>query len=181
MRPGATGIVTSGTAHAERSRVVGVEAEPIVLAAGSQRSSWTTSSTRFDERVAETPNRSVTLIDAEAAHLDVMPRQLGAGPDQDRLAAAPDLDGVVGDQPVAAADEVERALALADAALADDQDAQAEDVHQHAVRDAAGARWSSSSVVSRAIATGVASARAQQRHAGAFGFGDELGGASRPW
>ena len=53
-------------------------------------------------------------------------------PIEDRLRAAPHLDGVVGDQAMAADDQVERALALADAALAGDQHAEAEDVHQHA-------------------------------------------------
>ena len=44
-----------------------------------------------------------------------------------------DLDDVVGDQAVAAHDQVERRLALADAALAEQQDADAEHVDQHAV------------------------------------------------
>ena len=47
--------------------------------------------------------------------------------------APADFDRVVGDQAVAADDQVERALALADAALAGDQHAEAEDVHQHGV------------------------------------------------
>ena len=51
--------------------------------------------------------------------------------------APPDFDGVVGHQPVAADDQVERAFALADAALAGDQHAEAEDVHQHGVDDGA--------------------------------------------
>ena len=41
------------------------------------------------------------------------------------------FDGVVGHQPMAAHDQVQRAFALADAALADDQHAQPEHVHQH--------------------------------------------------
>ena len=40
---------------------------------------------------------------------------------------------VVGHEPVAAVNEVERALALADAALAGDEHAEPEDVHQHGV------------------------------------------------
>ena len=40
---------------------------------------------------------------------------------------------VVGDEPVAAHDQVERGLALADAALAEQQHADAEHVDQHAV------------------------------------------------
>ena len=38
---------------------------------------------------------------------------------------------------MAANDQIERALALADAALARDEDAEAEDVHQHAVANLA--------------------------------------------
>ena len=68
----------------------------------------------------------------EAAQLHVMPRQIRTGPDQDRLGSAADVDRVVGDQPMPADDQVEGALALADAALADDQHAEAENVHQHA-------------------------------------------------
>jgi len=44
-----------------------------------------------------------------------------------------DLDDVVGDQAVALEDEVERRLALADAAAADQQQADAEDVDEDAV------------------------------------------------
>ena len=41
--------------------------------------------------------------DAEPAHFHVMARQLGARANQDRLGAAPHLDGVVGNEPVARA------------------------------------------------------------------------------
>ena len=58
-------------------------------------------------------------------------------PIDERFRPPPDLDDVVGDQPMAADDQVERALALADAALAGDQHAEAEHVEQHAVHDAA--------------------------------------------
>ena len=54
-----------------------------------------------------------------------------------RLGAPPHLDGVVGHQAMAAPHQVERALALADAALADEEHAEAEDVEQHAVDDLA--------------------------------------------
>ena len=93
---------------------------------------------------------------AEAADLHVMAGQLGTGAEHERLGAAAQLHRVVGDEPVAADDEVERALALADAALADDEHAQAEDVHQHAVD-----RWCAARADcrgrcrSRAIASGV--------------------------
>ncbi len=57
----------------------------------------------------------------------------GQVPIEVRLSPPPHFHRVVGDQPVAADDQVERALALADSAVADDQHAEAEDVHQHAV------------------------------------------------
>ena len=66
-----------------------------------------------------------------------MPGQLRAAAEHERLRPAAQLNRVVGDQAMAADDEVERALALADAALADDQHAEPEDVHQDAVNDAA--------------------------------------------
>ena len=62
----------------------------------------------------------------------------GQLPMHERLRPASNLDGVVGHQSMAADDEVESALALADAAFADDEDAKAEHVHQDAVDDAAG-------------------------------------------
>ena len=103
---------------------------------------------------------------AEAAHLHVVARQLRAGADHLGLAAPPHLHRVVGDQPMAAHDQIERALALADAAVADDQHAQAEDVHQHAVDDLAhGER-----IVEERADLGDRQRRgdggAQQRHAG---------------
>src|SRR5471030_235127 len=70
---------------------------------------------------------------AEAAQLHVVARQLGARADEDRLLPAPDFDRVVRHQPVAADDQIERALALADAALAGNQHAEPQDVHQYRV------------------------------------------------
>ena len=63
-----------------------------------------------------------------------MPRQLGAAADQEGLGAPPDLDGVVGHEPMAAHDEIQGALALADAAVPGDEHAEPEDVHQHRVK-----------------------------------------------
>ena len=99
--------------------------------AGSHRSSCTTSSTRFVVRVEATPNRSRMLMTPrpwtppDAASARDMCRR--------RSTARRDLHRVVRDQPVSAHDEVEGALALSDAALADDEHAEPEDVHQHAM------------------------------------------------
>ena len=99
----------------------------------SHRSSWTTSSTRFDERVDATPNRSWTLM-RPSPRISMWWRvSSGQVPMTNDCGPAAQLDRVVGHQAMAADDEVERALALADAALADDEHAEAEDVHQDAV------------------------------------------------
>ena len=79
----------------------------------------------------------------------------GHEPMHERLRPAAQLHGVVGDEPVAADDEVERAFALADAALPDHEHAEAEDVHQHAVDDAACRQVGVEDADSRVIASGV--------------------------
>ena len=84
---------------------------------------------------------------------------------------AAQLHGVVGDEPVAADDQVERALALADAALPDDQHAEPEDVHQHAVDDAARGQIRVEHRGEPRHRFRRGRAGAQQRHAGAIGFG----------
>ena len=83
----------------------------------------------MDDRVGRDAEQILDVDDAEPAQLHVVARQLRTGADEDRFRSAPDLDGVVGDQAMAADDQIERALALADAALPDDQHAEAEDVH----------------------------------------------------
>ena len=94
---------------------------------------------------------------AEPAQLHVMPRELRAGADQDRFGAPPDVDRVVGDQSMAADDQVEGTFALADAAVADDQHAEAENIHQHGVHARSCSASQSSRIdVSLAIAIGVA-------------------------
>ena len=92
---------------------------------------------RFDVRVDGDAEQILNIDDAEPANLHVMPRQLGARADENRFGAAPHLDGVVGHEPMAAHDQIERALALPDAALAHDEHAEAEDVQQHAVQQLA--------------------------------------------
>ena len=71
---------------------------------------------------------------AEPADLDVMAQELRRPAEDEprRPPVAP--DDVVGDEPVSAHDELERALALADAALSEQQNADAEHVDQHAVQ-----------------------------------------------
>ena len=84
-----------------------------------------------------------------------MARQFRAGADQHRLGPAPDFHGIIGDEAMPPHDQVERALALADAALADDQDAKSQDVEQHPCTIVRSARRSSRRDDSLAIACGV--------------------------
>ena len=65
----------------------------------------------------------------------MVPRQLGARPDQNRFGPAADFHRIVGDEAMSADDQIERALALADAAVTDDEHAEAEDVHEDGVQD----------------------------------------------
>ena len=83
--------------------------------------------------------------EADAADLHVVALQLVAATDQDVAAAAPHDDEIVGDEAMPALDEIEHALRLADAALADEQQPDAEHVGERAVdRSSVGANASSS-------------------------------------
>jgi hypothetical protein len=73
----------------------------------------------------------------EAANFHVVTRQLRACAQQDGFGALPDFHRVVGHQPMAANDEVQRAFALADAALSHYEHAEPENVEQHAVNQLA--------------------------------------------
>ena len=70
---------------------------------------------------------------ADASKLHIISYELGCAADERMAADAPDLHRVVGNQAVAALDELQGRLALADAAVAHEQDALAVDLHQHAV------------------------------------------------
>ena len=71
---------------------------------------------------------------AQAAHFDKVHEHRRAASLERAGRNARDLDDVVGDQAVAAADELQPELALADARLAGDEHAQTEDVHEDAVQ-----------------------------------------------
>ena len=72
--------------------------------------------------------------DADAADLHVVALQLVAAADEDVAAAARGDDEIVGDEPVPALDEIEHALRLADAALPDEEQPDAEHVGERAVQ-----------------------------------------------
>ena len=70
--------------------------------------------------------------DAEAANFHVMANHASTRAEHG-IAFRPHMHDVVGDQAMAAHDEIERGFALADATLADHQHTDAEHVDQHAV------------------------------------------------
>jgi hypothetical protein len=70
---------------------------------------------------------------ADAAHLQQVHQQLGAAALQRVLRDAVEVHRVVGHQAVAARDQLQPQLALAQAGFAGEQHAQAQDVHEHAV------------------------------------------------
>ena len=84
-------------------------------------------------RVEATPNRILHVDETQSADLHVLAGGIRRPAEHERCGAAAQLDGIISHETMAAHDQVERALALADAALSDHQDAEAEDVHQHAV------------------------------------------------
>ena len=70
---------------------------------------------------------------SETAHLKKILEHGWAAPLELRGADAQDLDDVIGNEPVAAADQLEPQLTLADAGFASDQHTEAQHVHEHAV------------------------------------------------
>src|SRR5260370_17640506 len=74
--------------------------------------------------------------DPQAANLHVMPDDRIPGAVKATRLAAHHVDDVIGDQAMPSHHQVEGDLALADAALAQQQDADSEDVQQHPVKAA---------------------------------------------
>jgi hypothetical protein len=114
-----------------------VEAEPVVVAVRvpalelhHQFDALRAARRRDAEQIAQVDH-------AEAADFHVMAGQLRGAADDDRRGASPHLHRIVGHETMATDDEIERALALADAALTDNEHPEAQNVHQHAVDDLA--------------------------------------------
>jgi hypothetical protein len=128
LRPGRTGSCTDVEDAVEPV----VEPEPVVLLALGPLAQLDDELDLLGVAHGGDAEQVLDVDDAEATDLHVVADDAGAPPD-DVGALPPDLDHVVGDQPVAAHHEVERGLALADAALAEQQHADAEHVEQHAV------------------------------------------------
>src|SRR5262249_26457245 len=110
---------------------------------------------------------------AEPADLDVMPEQIGGSADDPGPAGPAALDHDVGDEAVAAEHELERALALADAALAKNEHAHPVDVDEDSVQR----RGRSESIVEHGVERVDGAARSalrdEERRAGRFGGDDE--------
>ena len=97
-------------------------------------------SMRLRSRTAVTPKRSL-MFRMPSPRTSMWWRSKSAGCAEDHAGRAlVALHDVVGDEAVAAHDQLERALALADAALAEQEQADAEDVDEHAVERVRGAR-----------------------------------------
>ncbi len=109
-----------------------------------------------------------------------MPGHFRAVANQHRLAADFDLHGVVGHQPVAATDQIQRTLTLADAAFARDQHAQAQDIEENAVQYFARRHPVFEQRGESCDCGGRGRAGAQDGNAGALGFRQQFGGRLQP-
>ena len=105
------------------------------------------------------------IDDADAAQLDEVADVLRRLADERFARDAADLHGVVRNQPVAALDQLDRRLALADAAVADQQDALAVDLDEHAVARDARRKLNVQIRDEGSHDVGCGFRRAQQRHA----------------
>ena len=159
----------NGTRHPEQLVYVLVETETIVLPMlipalelHHELDSLGRAGRRHAEQIPD-------IDDAEAAQLHVIARRLGTRAKDHRVAAASDLDGVVGDQSMPADDEVQRTLTLADAAVADDEHAKTENVHEHAVDDLANRQRIIEQRADSGDGDGSRDGCAQQRHLMALG------------
>src|SRR2546423_14083348 len=113
---------------------------------------------------------------AEAAYLHVLAQEVGRAPCQLSGARPPNFDEVVGDQLVAAHDEVERALGFSDARLALDENAKAVEVEQNAVARLARRERFFQVLRDRRDGDGTDERRLHERQRGALRGLDQLGG-----
>ena len=134
--------------------------------------SRTTSRCRFRSRTAVTPNSS-RMSSTPSPRISMCGARARRARRRRSPAAAIAMDDVVGDETMPAHDELEGALALADAALAEQQDADPEHVHQHPVE----LRLRSEAVVEDGVEGVDRAARAalveEERRAGRLGRRDE--------
>jgi hypothetical protein len=88
---------------------------------------------RILRRTAGLAEDAADVQQADAAHFQQVLQQLGAAALDGGLVDAVQVHRVVGHQAVAARDQLQAQLALAQARFAGDHHAQAQDVHEHAV------------------------------------------------
>jgi hypothetical protein len=113
--PGVIGTCTCGISTPRMLVLRSSMPDALVLLVRDHSTSLTSTSTASAADRADAEHR-LHVDDAEAADLHVMPQELVAGADQHVAVAARDRDHVVRHQPVAALDQVERGLGLADRA-----------------------------------------------------------------
>ena len=142
LRPGATGMRTNGTGTPRQLVELIVQAEALVLARrGSQRSSCTTSSTRLRRpRRPPTPEHVADVDEPDAPDLHVDARRAPvhacrSAPTRTRRRISTASSAT---SRCPRTHEVERALALADAALADERARRTEHVQQDPCASAPG-------------------------------------------
>ena len=112
--------------------------------------------------------------DAYPAHLHVVLDQLGRPAHENVVRRAAHLDQIVRHQSVPAHDQFQRRFGLAHAALAHEQDADAEDIHEHAVDARRGRQLALDEGLNR-LDRGRGTQRcAQQRHTQAVGGVEQL-------
>ena len=98
----------------------------------------------------------------------------GHAPSTTESPRRPDLHRIVRDKPMTTHDEIERAFTLADAAVADDQHAEAQDVHEHAVNDLANRQRIVEQRADSSDGNRRGDRRAQQRHVVSIGSRAEV-------
>ena len=134
----------------------------------------------FGPLMAETPNRSRMLRMPRPRISMCSRRRSGALPTSCPRTAAAHFHQVVGDEPVAAHDQVERALALADARLALDEHAETVEVEQHAVALLARGERLLKILGDGGDGGGADERRLDEREAGRLARLDQLGGRRQP-
>ena len=175
FRPGATGIRIIGIRDAEHFVGLFIESEPIILPPvlpAFELHHELDPLRRSRRRDAE---QILDVDQSEPADLHVVPRQFRTGADDERLGPAVQIHDVVRHQAMAADDEVERALALADAALSDHRGRRGRGCpsarRAPCLSGPGGYRGRAESFDDR---VGSGRLRPQQRNAGAVGFRERL-------
>jgi hypothetical protein len=83
---------------------------------------------------ARDPEKRLDVEHAESARFDVVTQQIRGCPKDETRRPPVALHDVIGDESMPSQDQLESAFALADAALSEQEQAYAEDVHEHSMK-----------------------------------------------